>query len=387
MRFLHTADWHVGKPLRGRSRMDEYAKALEQVAGVAVDRKVDVVLVAGDVFDSPAPPPEAEKLVYDFFARLLPERIACVLIAGNHDHPRKLAALSSLLERLQIHVRPEVRPPGGGGVVRVPSRDGTEEAAVAVLPFVPERRVVDACTVMDAEYTWYEAYSGRIEQILAALAKSLPPTTVNVLLAHLLVDGARVGTGERELHLGQVYGVNPQQLPSSVQYIGLGHLHRPQEILAPARTLYAGSLVELDFGEKEQDKRVVVFEAKAGRPVSVESVALTAGRRLRDVAGTFEELQRLSAEVGDDFLRVTVKADGPVPGLAERVKELLPNALDVAVAHPRAEGTPSASGSGVGRVRLEPGRLFATYYEHRNGAPPPPELQTLFEALYEEASR
>jgi exonuclease SbcD len=386
VRFLHTADWHVGKPLRGRSRLDEYARALEQVAAVAIDRKVDAVLLAGDVFDSPAPPPEAEKLVYDFFARLLPERIAGVVIAGNHDHPRKLGALASLLEGLRIHVRPEVRPPADGGVVRVPSRDGSEEAAVAVLPFVPERKIVDACTVMDAEYKWYEAYSARIEQILAALAASLPAKSVQIVLAHLLVDGARVGTGERELHLGQVYGVNPQQLPSSVQYIGLGHLHRPQEILAPAKTLYSGSLVELDFGEREQDKRVVVFEAKAGRPASIESVPLTAGRRLRDVTGTLSELQALAPAAGDDFLRVRVKADSPVPGLAEKVKELLPNALDVTIDHPRAEGT-SAPAHGASRVRLEPGRLFATYYEHRNGMPPSAELQRLFESVYEEASK
>jgi exonuclease SbcD len=365
--------------------MDELAAAVAQVADVAIARKVDAVLVAGDVFDSPAPPPEAEKLVYDFFARLLPERIACVVIAGNHDHPKKLGALASLLEGLRIHVRPEVRPPAEGGVVRVPSRDGSEEAAIAVLPFVPERRIVDACTVMDAEYKWYEAYSGRIEQLLAALARSLPPQAVSVVLAHLLVDGARVGTGERELHLGEVYGVNPQQLPSSVQYIGLGHLHRPQEILAPAKTLYAGSLIELDFGEREQDKRVVVFEAKAGRPASVESVPLSAGRRLRDVALTFAEIETLSTEATGDFLRVKVRAETPLPGLAERVKELLPNALDVTVDHPRpADGAASPAD---GRVRLEPGRLFATYYEHRNGAPPPPALQGLFESLFEEASR
>ena len=95
MRFLHTADWHVGKPLRGRSRMDEYAAALREVGAIAVDQKVDAVLVAGDIFDSPAPPPEAEKLVYDFLARLVSERIPAVLIAGNHDHPRKLGALAS----------------------------------------------------------------------------------------------------------------------------------------------------------------------------------------------------------------------------------------------------------------------------------------------------
>jgi exonuclease SbcD len=387
MRFLHTADWHVGKTLRGRSRMDEHAAALEQVARIALEAKVDAVLVAGDVFDSPAPPPEAEKLVYDFLARLLAGRIACVVIAGNHDHPRKLGALATLLESLSIHVRPEVRPPQDGGVVRLVSRDGSEEARVAVLPFVPERRVVDACLVMGPENVWYDEYARRIEQILGALVKGLTAATVNVVLGHLLVDGARRGTGERELHLGQVYGVNPQQLPSSVQYIGLGHLHRPQEISAPAKTFYAGSLIELDFGEMEQEKRVVVFEAKPGRSVAVESVPVTAGRRLREVAGTLDELRTLAGELGDAFLRVTVRADGPVPGLADRLKELLPNALDVAVDHPRSFAASRSSTDGPGRGRLEPARLFAAYYERRNESPPSPELQKLFADLYEEASR
>lgn len=388
MRFLHTADWHIGKSLRGRSRMDEYARALDQVAAIATDRKVDAVLIAGDVFDSPAPPPEAEKLVFDFLARLVAERIQCVLIAGNHDHPRKLDALQSLLESLGIHVRHEVRPPEQGGVVKLTSRDGREEARVAVLPFVAERKVVDACTVMDAEHTWYEAYSGRIEQILAALTKGLPATTVNIVLAHLLVDGARVGTGERELHLGRIYGVNPQQLPSGVQYIGLGHLHRAQEVLAPARTVYPGSLVELDFGEEQQDKSVVVLEARPQKAPTLELVPITAGRRLRTVSATFAELEHLAGEWADaDYLRVRVKADGPTPGLAERLKELLPNALDVTVEHPRDPARPGAPDPSQGRVKLAPSRLFAAYYEHRNQTPPPAELQQLFDHIHEEASR
>jgi len=385
VRFLHTADWHVGKPLRGRSRTDEYAKALEQVAQIAKDQKVDAVLMAGDVFDSPAPPPEAEKLVYDFLARLVPEKIACVLIAGNHDHPRKLGALATLLEGLKIHVRPEVRPPDQGGVVTLTSRDGKEEARVAVLPFVAERKVVDACTVMDAEHKWYEAYSKRIEQILAALTKGLPASSINVVLAHLLVDGARVGTGERELHLGQIYGVNPQQLPAGVQYIGLGHLHRPQEVLAPAKTRYPGSLIELDFGEQEQDKSVVVLDAQPQKAPSIELVPITAGRRLRTVEGTLNDLQRLAEERSDDYLRVRVKAEAPTPGLADRVKELLPNALDVTVDHPREAGQQPERGKGRGK--LAPAQLFAAYYEHRNQTPPPKDLQQLFDQLHEEAAK
>jgi exonuclease SbcD len=238
---------------------------------------------------------------------------------------------------------------------------------------------------MDAEHKWFEAYSSRIEQILAALVKGLPATSVNIVLAHLLVDGARVGTGERELHLGQVYGVNPQQLPSSVQYIALGHLHRPQEVLAPAKTRYPGSLVELDFGEEEQEKSVVVLDAQPRRLPDLELVPVTAGRRLRTVEGTLDDLQRLAEERSDDYLRVRVKAEAPTPGLADRVKELLPNALDVTVDHPREAGARPERGKGRGR--LAPAQLFAAYYEHRNQAPPPAELQKLFDAIHEEAAK
>jgi exonuclease SbcD len=383
LRFLHTADWHIGKPLRGRSRMDEFAAALDEVYRIAATSQIDAVLLAGDVFDSPAPPPEAEKLVYDFFARLIPERIACVVIAGNHDHPRKLAALASLLEGLRIHIRSEVRPPGQGGVVAVPSRDGTEQARIAVLPFVPERKVVDACSVMGPEHVWYEAYARRLEQILHFLTKDLTAETVNLLVGHLLVSGARFGTGERQLHLGDIYGVNAEQLPGNVQYVALGHLHRPQELLAPAKTCYSGSLIELDFGEREQDKRVVLIDAKPGRAVRLESAPLSAGRRLRDVSGTLGELRSLAPEVGADFLRVTVKAEAPTPGLADEVRELLANALEVTVDYPR-QSTPAEAGGGSHRT-LEPAQIFARFYQAKNGTEPGEDLKKLFDDVYEEA--
>jgi DNA repair protein SbcD/Mre11 len=382
MRFLHTADWHVGKPLRGRSRMDEHAAALEQVARIAIEERVDAVLIAGDVFDSASPPPEAEKIVFDFLARLLPERVACVVLAGNHDHPRRLGALTSLLEGLRIHVRAEVRPPSEGGVVSLSSRDGREEARIAVLPFVPERKVVDAALVMGPEDGWYKTYASRVARMLDHLTRGLGPDTVNVLLAHLLIDGARVGTGERALHLGQIYGLTAEELPSNVQYIGLGHLHRPQEVLAPVRTFYSGSLLELDFGELEQDKRVVIVDAKPRRAPAIESVPVTAGRRLRDVKGTLVELEKLAPTLGSDYLRVAVVTEGPVPGLAEQVRELLPDAVEVTLDYPRvASGTNGQPSSGA----LPPGELFARFYLRKNGSPPAPELSQLFHDLYDEA--
>jgi exonuclease SbcD len=234
---------------------------------------------------------------------------------------------------------------------------------------------------MGPEYAWYEEYARRIEQVLSVLTRDLTPATVNLVLAHLLISGARVGTGERPLHLGEIYGVNAQQIPAGVQYVGLGHLHRPQEIAAPSRTFYAGSLIELDFGEREQDKRVVMVEARPGKPASIESVPITAGRRLRDVAGTLDELKALTPV--DDFLRVTVKVDAPVPGLADQVRELLPNAVDVQLDYQRLP-----AGAEPARLKhLDPVELFADFYRRRNGAEPGEALIRLFQATYEEAAR
>jgi len=175
--------------------------------------------------------------------------------------------------------------------------------------------------------------------------------------------------------------VNPQQLPSRVQYIALGHLHRPQEILAPARTLYSGSLISLDFGEVEQEKRVVIVEAKPGRAAAIESVALTAGRPLRDVSGTFEELALRVDELRSAFLREAVRVDGPVPGLAEQVKEMLPDAVEVTLDYAR---TPSAPDPGRTRS-MAPAELFGEFYRLRNGAEASDDLRKLFAAVYEEA--
>jgi exonuclease SbcD len=151
----------------------------------------------------------------------------------------------------------------------------------------------------------------------------------------------------------------------------------------PRRPL-PGSLIELDFGE--QDKSVVVLDARPQRPPAVELVEVTAGRRLRTVEGTLDDLKRLADERSGDYLRVRVKAEAPTPGLAERVKELLPNAFEVTVDHPR-DGGKAQDERGKGRVKLAPAQLFAAYYEYRHQTPPPQELQQLFDEVHEDVAK
>ena len=150
-------------------------------------------------------------------------------------------------------------------------------------------------------------------RILAAMSEPFRPDHVNVLLAHLFTDGAIPGGGEHKITIGIEFAVSPSRLPATASYIALGHVHRPQAVKgAPSPTRYAGSLLQLDFGETEQTKSVTIVEAHPGRPAKVREVALSAGRRLLDVEGTLDDVLARGEALPDAYLRVFVRTDGPV---------------------------------------------------------------------------
>ena len=118
MKILHTSDWHVGKTLARRSRLDEAREVLGEIVGIAEREAVDAVLVCGDIFDHSAPSAAAEKIVYDTLVAMEKRDIPVLLLPGNHDHARRWKALEPLLERFVIRVVPVVRRPDAGGMVR-----------------------------------------------------------------------------------------------------------------------------------------------------------------------------------------------------------------------------------------------------------------------------
>ena len=124
MRFLHTGDWHVGRTIRGRSRTDEFTAVLDEVVAIAVDQKVDAVLLAGDIYDKHVVSHDADVLVFGTLIRLFEAGIPVVAIPGNHDSEPRLAAFAPLLERVGTHVVPRVAPPDAGGIITVKGRDG-----------------------------------------------------------------------------------------------------------------------------------------------------------------------------------------------------------------------------------------------------------------------
>ena len=342
MRLLHTGDWHVGRTIRGRSRAEEFADALREVVGIAREEAVDAVLLAGDVYDQRSPSPEADALVFEALVRLYEASIPVVAIPGNHDAASRLGALAQLLRPIGVVVVPRVVPPSDGSLVEVASRDGSEIAQVACLPFVPERRFGDAAALFRATEAWYQSYAEGMGRLIEAMCEPFRPDRVNVLLGHLFTDGAIPGGGEHQITIGIEYAVSPSRLPATASYVALGHVHRPQAVRgAPSPTRYAGSLLQLDFGEREQTKSVAIVEAHPGVPAKVREVALSAGRRLVDVRGTVDEVLAKGRGLPDAHLRVEVLTEGPMPGLNDRVRDELPNAVDVRISYERVEAEPA----------------------------------------------
>jgi len=374
VKILHTADWHVGRAIRGRSREEEHRQVLAEIATIATGEGVDLVLVAGDIFDTASPAPGSEEIVYRALLDLA-QVAPVVMVAGNHDHPGRLRAVSPLLELGRVTVRSSVQRAEQGGVITVPGLP----VRVALVPFVTKRGIVRVEQIMSLESSdLIGEYAERVARIVDALCSAMTPDTVNILIGHLMVMGGTTGGGERQAHLFD-YAVPALAFPGHLNYVALGHLHRHQRIAAPAPIWYSGSPLQLDFGEEEDRKSVLLIEAEPGLPVRVESRALTSGKQLRTLRGTLAHVESMAADVGEAFLRVELEEKGRV-GLAEDVRAMLPGAVEIRLATPEAVPGAKVIPRRLGR---DPGELFREYLGARNVDDP--GLVALFDELLAES--
>ncbi len=384
MRFLHTSDWHLGRTIKGKSRQDEFARVVLEVVDIAIRERVDAVLIAGDTFDAFSPPHDAEKLLYEALAQLLGAGIRVAMIAGNHDAAPHMDALSGVLQLAGIHAVGSVPLRMEDSTIMLPSRDGSETATIAALPWVPERLAIDYSTLFDGPEEAMKQYSGRLEQAIAHVCEAFSPATINIFMGHMLLEGAEIPAegGERKLHIGSNFAVQSASLPSTAQYVALGHVHRSQKIAGPGERHYAGSLLQLDFGEGGQEKYVNIVDAHPKLPAQVERIAMTGGKQLRTLRLPLADLDQHAGAHADDYLRVIVQLDAHVVALYDRVRVLMPNAVEVST---EMIGELAASSTAAERRGLAPHELFTRFYAERRGGEAPAALLAAFNELYEEA--
>lgn len=361
MRVLHTSDWHLGKVLKGVPRLEEQRAVMEEIVEIARDQAVDVVLVAGDVFESAAPIADAQALAWETFLALQATGAKLIVIAGNHDNSHAFDAVSPVFEAIGITVRGAPRRPEDGGVITINA--GGEQALIATIPFCSQRGIVKAEQLMTKTAAEQSGeYAARLARMINAMCAGFGPSTINLVVAHAMVRGGRLGGGERDAQTIEEYWLDASAFPTSAQYVALGHLHRPQELPGGTRIRYSGSPIQIDFGEEQDHKSVAVIDVRPGAPAVVNEVPLSKPRRLRTLTGTLDQLRAEAATVGDDLLRVLMDEPQRV-GLANDVRELLPNALDVRLLRRDEEqhaGTARPSRSG-----RTPHELFAEFLGER----------------------
>ncbi|MBT2509816.1 exonuclease SbcCD subunit D [Streptomyces sp. ISL-98] len=358
MKFLHTSDWHVGKVLKGHSRLDEQRAALGEIIQVARDHEVDAVIIAGDLYESSAPTADAQQLVVQTLLALRGTGAEVLAIAGNHDHASTFDAYRPLMASAGITWVGNARTAADGGLVEFTARSTGEPVTVAMLPFLSQRYAVRAAELVTKTPAESSAgYDQLVRDLLAALTVGFRDDAVNLITAHLTVVGGILGGGERSAQSIFDYWVPAGAFPPDAHYVALGHLHRRQSLPAPCPVHYCGSPIALDFGEQDNPSRVLVVEAEVGTPAHIAAeVPINSGRRLRTVHGTVDELAESADAFGDDYLRVLVR-ESTRAGLRKDVQELLPNALEVRIdpefAAPVNTARPSTPANGVERSPAE----------------------------------
>ena len=367
MRLLHTADWHVGKTLYGFDRTPEIREAMLETLEIGLAHNVDAILAAGDLFDNRNPSAEAEQAVYEFMREANMAGLPLIIIAGNHDSPRRLDALAEFMRNHNIHIIGKPRGVKDGGLITLNIRG--EELKVAGFPFVSDRVLRSSEEMFSGELAeGITSYQEKVRRFLHGLASGFRSDTANVLLMHGTMHGARLSGSERVFHSGRDFVVDPAHLPDTVSYVAMGHIHMAQglEGFPEEQARYSGSLVQLDFGEAGDEKRAYVVEVSPGVPArTIASVPIKSGRELRVERLTVAQLESRHEELRafPGHLKVIVQVESSDPSIRERVRQRLPNARVIQVEVPRArvEERPIVSVSGSHREN------FVWYWRETHG--------------------
>ena len=357
MRFIHTADWHLGRILYQVHLTPDQAHVLDQLETLIRESRVDAVLISGDVYDRAVPPPDAVSLLDDFLSRLvLGLKVPVVLIAGNHDSPERLGFGARLHAAGGLHLAGKVL----ANPLAVEFHDRSGPIRVYALPyaepaFVRERLGSEEIRDHDSATT---ALLDRIRALHPAGVRS-------ILTAHVFVAGGEESESERHLTVGGAGTVSPARF-EGFHYAALGHLHRPQST-AGDRLHYSGSLLKYSFSEAQQPKSVHVVEMDPDGNCAVERIALTPRRDVRCIRGTLKELLGGPAcgESREDYIMATLTDVEPVLDAMGKLSTVYPNLLHVERTYLSSGG--ESGSAGADRRRLSDADLFHAFFSQVTG--------------------
>jgi DNA repair protein SbcD/Mre11 len=328
MKLLHLSDWHLGRETYNTSRAQDHDAVIGEMLAYAREHKPDLIVHTGDLFDAVRPAyPEMARGVNAL--QELAVAAPVVVLCGNHDSPALFDLFGQLIgPASRVHFISRARPPAQGGILSFPTA-ADEVIRLAPLPFVHANRMLDG---FEEPGTWAALYADRIHRVEQSLDRGLLDgfdnrRDVAVFAAHLYVGKAVLSGSERKIQVGENYATQLEHLPA-VTYAAFGHIHKPQKL--PGGLVdgcYAGSPIQLDFGELGEAKRIVLVEARPGQPPDIQSLPLSGGRQLWRFEGTMQELAEAAPSVGRVLALLTIHSPSTIADIRTRVQDLLPDAV------------------------------------------------------------
>lgn len=333
MKLLHTSDWHIGRALYGRKRYDEYEAFLTWLALLIESENIDVLLMAGDVFDSSTPSNRAQELYYRFLCRVAASSNRhVVVIAGNHDSPSFLNAPKELLKFLNIHIIGYASDQPADELLVLSGPDHETELIVCAIPYLRDRDIRTAEAgestedkekkIVEGIKNHYRLVCEAAQQKQAELAKPVPI----IAMGHLFAAGGQTvdGDGVRELYIGSLAQVKKDVFPECIDYMALGHLHVPQRVGGSDFIRYSGSPLPIGFGEAEQGKSINLVEFSSKAP-KVTGIAVPKFQELMTLRGDWytiaQNIDDLKSKKSKVWLEIIYEGDEIAANLQERLNE------------------------------------------------------------------
>jgi len=390
MKILHTSDWHLGKHLEGFSRLDEQRQFLEELCQICDEKNIDVVIVAGDVYDTSNPPAQAEKLYYEALKKISNKgRRPVIAIAGNHDNPDRIQAAWPIASEQAILLAGHPKMEGytgkfgehnlswlGDNVYELEIRG--ERLRLGLLPYPSERRLGEVLSDSDDETLMQASYSKRLNHIFENMDEHFAKDVVNVVVSHIFVMGGMTSESERPIQIGGTLVVDPGHLPHKADYIALGHLHRPQSVKhSKVPAFYSGAPLQYSRSEIGYTKSVSVIEKGEGGELFTEEVPVSMPKPIEvwRCKGMKEALDKCETEGHRNvwvYLEIEteqVLSQSDIKALKELKPDLL-SIMPILEIHQSEEDDLKPEEKGFDN-------LFTEYYEHVRGIKPTEQLHKL----------
>lgn len=331
MRLLHTSDWHLGHRFHGRQRHEEQGRFLDWLAGLIEKQAIDVLLVAGDIFDTTTPGSRAQALYYRLLHRLAASSCRhVVIIGGNHDSPALLEAPRELLRQLDIHVVGMAGDDPDRELLLLGDARGAPELLVCAVPYLRDRDVRQAMageTLEDKGRQQREAVRAHYQNLCLMAEerrRAIDADLPLVAMGHLFVAGGRTveGDGVRDLAVGGLDRIEAGYFPETIDYLALGHLHIGQMVAGNPSRRYCGAPLPMSFAEADSTKEVLLLTA-GGRDFAVEPIKVPLFQPLASLRGDLpfllREVERLRAAQNSAWIELVYEGDRAIPDLREQL--------------------------------------------------------------------